>query len=194
MAPTTRQRLVYFYFDEDEKQITSTLGFLRSTVAQLIQQIGIVHEADEHEWFGPDGVTARESSQPATLQVLEHAVMAIVGSINRVVVMIDAVDECEEVKTLLSLVGRLRTRCPGMDVLMSSRPSITIRKVWSQLAEVHPDACHDLALSPDMNKDDITTYVTQTVDSMVSTGDLSLRNPGLQSEIVDTLQTKSDGM
>jgi hypothetical protein len=142
--------------------------------------------------FGPDGVAARESFQSAAPELLESVVTAITAT-KKAVIVLDAVDECEDTQTLLALIARL-VRTKTVDILMSSRPSVAIKKAWGQLATVHPGACHDLALTPSMNKTDITVYVTQTVESMVSSGDLSLRNPTLRQEIIDTLKNRSDGM
>ncbi|KAK4233039.1 ankyrin repeat-containing domain protein [Achaetomium macrosporum] len=189
--PGRQQQLAYFYFDRDKKDMTESLDFLRATVAQLIQGSDMT-EDDFINVFGPDGVAARDSFQAATPELLEGVVAAMAGT-KKVVVVIDALDECEDIKTLLALIARL-LMTKSVDILMSSRLSAPIKKAWGQLTTAHPGACHELALLPSMNKDDITTYVTQAVESMVSSGDLSLRNPGLHQEIIDTLKGKSDGM
>ncbi|KAL1837583.1 hypothetical protein VTJ49DRAFT_3624 [Mycothermus thermophilus] len=175
-TPGKQQQLAYFYFDKNKKDMTETLGLLRAVVAQLIQ----------------NGVVARESFQSAAPELLESVVTAIAAT-ERAVIVLDAVDECEDIQTLLALVARL-VRTKTVDILMSSRASIPIKKSWGQLTTAHPGACHELALAPSMNKADITVFVTQTVESMVSSGDLSFRDPTLRQEIIDTLKNRSDGM
>ena len=77
---------------------------------------------------------------------------------------------------------------------MSSRPSASIRKAWDQLATSHRGDCYELALSPSMNEADIALYVTETVESMITNRDLSLRDSRLREEIIDSLKSRSDGM
>jgi hypothetical protein len=191
VSPGKHQELAYFYFDKDKKDMTEPLDFLRAVVAQLIQKSDMT-EAEFVNVFGPDGVAARESFQAATPELLESVVTALAAT-KKVALVVDAVDECEDTKTLLALVARL-VRTNSVDILMSSRPSVPIKKAWAQLAMAHPRACHELALTPSMNKGDITVYVTQTVESMVSSKDLSLRDPRLREEIIGALKGRSNGM
>ena len=171
--------------------MTDTLGLLRAVVTQLIQNSDMTDDIFIN-LFGPTSVAAIESFQAASLQVLENVVTAIARTM-KVVVVIDALDECEDTKTLLGLITRLLS-ARSVNILMSSRPSASIRKAWDQLATFHPGACHELALSPSMNKSDIELYVTETVESMITSRDLSLRDPKLREEIVDALKSRSDGM
>jgi hypothetical protein len=192
VLPARQQRLAYFYFDRDQQGMTDTADLLRSIAVQLIQQLDTIREDDFFDWFGPDGVAAHESFQAPTSQVLENVVAAL-ARVKKVVIVVDALDECEDSRILLELIVRL-WETGSIDVLMSSRPSVPVKKAWDRLATAQPSSCYELPLSPGMNESDIAAYVTQTVDSLVSSGELSLRNPNLRVEIVEALGSRADGM
>ncbi len=82
--------------------MTDTCDFLRAIVTQLIQNSDMTEDLFL-DLFGPTSVAAIESFQAASSHMLENVVTAIAGT-TKVVVVIDALDECEDPKTLLGLV------------------------------------------------------------------------------------------
>jgi ankyrin repeat protein len=190
VLPVKQHLLTCFYFDRAEEGMASVSGLLRALATQLVQKLNFSLD-NFLSWFGPDGFAAFESFRQATPDVLENFVMAVAKT-RKIIVILDAVDECEDLKVLLALIGRLRAR--SLDILMSSRLYLVVRKNWDQLIQSDPGRCHELALEPSMNDRDISGYVTQTVESMISSKELSLRDPGLKTEIINTLKSRSDGM
>jgi len=190
ILPAQSKLLVYFYFDRDDKEMSTTHAFLHAAIAQLVQQVDL----DNNELASLCGTATGaggETLHPPTFDALQSIFLETARNFN-IFVVLDALDECDDVEGLFGLVGQLRQT--SVNILLSSRPSASISTSWKQLRGDNPSKIHEIALSSTMNKQDIERYVTQTVESMISNEILVLGNPGLKQKIIGTLNRQSDGM
>ena len=104
-------------------------------------------------------------------------------------VVFDGLDECEKPvwKAMLQILERL-----GAIGQCNVKVFITCVEEGSVAHELASHAC--IQLSPAATIEDIGSYVTSSVRSKIEDGDLKIRNPKLEQDIITELLSRANGM
>ena len=125
----------------------------------------------------------------ATTDLLESLLNALIKDTKSVIV-VDALDECNDVPQTLRLLYRLKAL--SVSVLFTSRPSSLIRRIWTSTSE---SECHrTLHILPELLNNDIRLYAADSLGDLLANNVIRLRNQDLRTEIIDVLSTQSNGM
>ena len=175
--------LAYFYCDYKDTAKQTLQGFLSSILVQLCNQnpgfftrIQVVYESqkDCHRALRTD-------------ELVEILKMGL-PTFNTTLILVDALDECIEagafVETLLELKGFLSS---NVKVLVSSRREACI-------VDLLGDTQLQVELQGRYVAEDITTYISSQLQTILQSGKLKLRNPALEFEIKEALISGSQGM
>ncbi|KAG9314842.1 hypothetical protein JVU11DRAFT_3938 [Chiua virens] len=182
------EHMAFFYCDFRSEQTTSAAGVMRSILSQLL------HKLRDSQGNGPDlrqlvDDLVKEKSEDAS--ILKHA-DRIAPFVSRTAtqldqqpfVVIDALDECQDLESLLSALREL-TACGGIRLFVTSRPLQIIKDNLHGLPFISTDR-----MAKEVSAD-IELHVTKEVE-----GDRRLRilEEKLKMEICETLQREADGM
>lgn len=124
----TNTAVTYFYFDFKEFAKETALGFLGSIIAQLIQ--GKVGTLDILESLYND--LSPKNLLPSDVWKLEDILHAIIRKFFRVIIVIDALDECTEQDNVFRVLERLRG-LRNLSLLVTSRDELEIRLQFANL-------------------------------------------------------------
>lgn len=119
--------VTYFYFDFKESVKQTSLGFLGSIIAQLIRKKVEILDILEPLYDG-----SGQGRWPPNMRKLENMLYEIVRRFSRVIIVIDALDECTERTDLFRVVGRLQ-RLKNLSLLITSRDDLEIRLEFADL-------------------------------------------------------------
>lgn len=111
---------------------------------------------------------------------------------HKFVLVLDAVDESEDVKAVISFL--LHLRALSVEVFFTNRPDLSIRRAWDSHTTETQEKCLELTISAAFVSRDIKWYVSNTLDSLISSKELSFNDSNLRLEIISTLTNRSDGM
>jgi hypothetical protein len=136
------------------------------------------------------GSASRLWQAPATLSTLETILLRILN-IPDIVLIVDAVDEGDNTREIVSLLIRLAAK--AAKIFFTSRPDITIRRAFDSL-EDRPNRLREISIDPDTVSRDIQTYVSIELDNLLRSKEVTLRDPALKAEIVTSLTKRSEGM
>ncbi|KAF5245623.1 hypothetical protein FANTH_7259 [Fusarium anthophilum] len=109
----------YFDFNDVEKQ--SLDGLLRSLAFQLYQNGGQDAPAKLHELFKSCGDGSRDPGESQ----LESCIKSMLSTVDRVFILIDALDECKSRDPLLSWIGQFTVE--NVQLLLTARPEEDIQ-------------------------------------------------------------------
>ena len=176
---------MFFYCDVTDERTTRAAVVMCSILSQLLRKlrngagrdlIELVNDMDDRRTEGT--------------WVLKHAknMASFVSRASRQFsrqpfVVLDALDECQDVESLLHAIRELTNG--GMRLFVTSCPLQTIRDRFNDLPSISMDRMEKNVSA------DIRLHVTTEID-----GDRRLRilEENLKTEILTTLQTKADGM
>ncbi|KAF5979002.1 multiple ankyrin repeats single kh domain-containing protein [Fusarium bulbicola] len=171
----------YFDFNDVEKQ--SLDGLLRSLAFQLYQHGGQDASVKLYELFKSCGDGSKDHGESQ----LESCINSMLSTVDRVFILIDALDECKSRDSLLSWIGRFTVE--NVQFLLTARPEEDIQPQVIRL--FGKDNC--LSLDKIAVNGDIKAYVRFVLD----------KNPrfmekGLSKELRNEICTKvgdgADGM
>ncbi|KAK4892915.1 hypothetical protein LTR27_008643 [Elasticomyces elasticus] len=173
--------LAYFYFSFAEPQKQSYRNMLLSIVSQLSRERKLL----------PELAAAHASNQVSSERDLENMISALAKDLQRVLIVIDALDEVPECSSerqdVLDGLQMLSTRSLNIGLLMTSRPDAGI--------EVFMREWHVVALPIDEEavNADIDLYVTARLsqDRRFRGKEWSTK---VRQEVLDTFQQKAQGM
>lgn len=169
--------VTFFYFDRLDREKRTELSLVTSIVAQIC--------ASSHEL--PD--TVKTAFQNATLHgrgKLSSSdspvslLKAVTASLERLYIVVDGIDECENPVDILELLRDLLTSSSNARLLVLSRDIPSIRKALS----IHPT----LQINPAYTNQDIRIYLA------MSTECLPTNDPTLVTSITKRVTEKSNGM
>lgn len=152
-------------------------------VLQLLRQR---HEGFEAvEMFAKD----RTNSQtPLRTKESLNLFATLATKFSRITIVVDALDECEELEQFIEgLATILDTGGTTVIILVTSRNDFALEQLLSPLT-----TCR-LSLEKNIGSD-IARYVTDEVDSRISSRKLKIRNPQLKDDIVSALIGSANGM
>jgi hypothetical protein len=96
-------------------------------------------------------------------------------------------------KAVASLLLRLQKTT--MNVFFTSRPDVVIWRVWSSDVPGEDGKAFELAISPTLILSrHLEMYVSDELDRLINTRELTLRDPALKLEVIKSLVDRSDGM
>lgn len=114
---TDDHRCVYFYFEYNDPQKQTVMGLLRAIVAQLLLQEGFIPETIK-ELYTQHGNGRQQPDTPTLISTI----LSLLQGCERLYLILDALDECSERETLLSLLSRLWNQDDGrINLLVTSR-------------------------------------------------------------------------
>jgi hypothetical protein len=131
--------LAYFYFDFNDEMAQSVDNLIRSLIMQFSHQ-GKHAEAILKDLYTTHG----RGMRPAARESLNEALQCILESFDEAYVIIDALDECTELDTLLSWIeGVLDWKVSKLHLLATSRLEQVIQDCLGpsgiQLTSANPD-------------------------------------------------------
>lgn len=182
--------LAYFYFDRAELDKRSASHLLSAIVSQLINQNERCFSLVFDFATAKLGSTSKLWQAPATLSTLETILIQILNALD-IVLIVDAVDEGDNTREIVSLLIRLAVR--RAKIFFTSRPDITIRRAFDSL-EDEPNRLREISIDPDTVSRDVQAYVSIELDNLLRSKEMTLRDPTLKAEIVTSLTKRSEGM
>lgn len=171
--------VTYFYFDYREHSLRTPAIFVASLLRQLAIQISpfpasLIDFYDEHK---------HEQAQrlnPQLTEVFED----VCRRVDKLYVVIDALDECAEArsrKAILEILRKLKSN--AFHLFLTARPHTEkLQPYFQDVRTVEISA----------NKNDLQTYCVNMINSSDSTRELM--NEELKKEIIETIVAKADGM
>ncbi|KAF8537917.1 hypothetical protein BDD12DRAFT_911128 [Trichophaea hybrida] len=185
------EALAYFYCDRNQTDRQSYEQIMRSFVRQLSTPWG----GDTIPSCIDNSYTQKEkpgfASGSFTFQECCVLVPELLKSYKKVTLILDALDECDR-STRHHLINELNKLVNDsssciIKILISSRPDKDIKHRFHVVPNISIGATD--------NHDDIKKFITNSIDSSPPDWrDEVTSTPGLQEDIINTLQEKADGM
>ena len=176
--------VIYYYCDYADQR---TLH-LDHVLGSLLKQLFLNYQIPEHIETQLLQVYAGGTQSPAenTLSDIFYSVVALHPELH---VVFDGLDECEKPvwKSMLQILERL-----GAIGQCNVKVFITCVEEGSVAHQLASHAC--VQLSPAATIEDIGSYVTSSVRSKIEGGDLKIRNPKLEQDIITELLSRANGM
>ena len=146
--------LAYFYFDFQDERKRHLDGFVRSLLQQLALQDGhglqVLEDLYSRCLYGQ-----RQPSRNELLKTFQD----ISQGFSETYIIIDALDECAEIKTVLNTTEFLTKVVPSIHVLATSRWDPNIKRHFESLSAVA------VPIEVASIQDDIYTYIHETIHS-----------------------------
>lgn len=176
---------LYFYFDFDDTSKQSFEKAVRSLITQLYGQKKDVQE-DVDSLYSSCEDGERQPSIDSLCKTFQH----MVQEAGQVWIILDALDECQTRKGLLSWIESIRSsQRTNIHLLATSRPEQDIKsaiEMWAHKQDIVP-------IQSDLVKGDIRAYVHTRVREHEGLSRWQ-NQPDVQKLIEDTLTDKADGM
>ena len=183
-----------FFFKRGEGDRGSAAKFFSTIVKQLAvhipQMVPRIREAIEDD----PAITVR-SLQEQFNKLMLQPLLAVdhIEAMNSMVVVIDALDECEQeedVKTILSLLPKVETATKmAIRIFLTSRPESPIRLGFDQIDKSNYQNTILQNLDDDVIKRDITLYIRQEFSSIRSNPQNCLPPDWPREERIEALAT-----
>jgi NACHT domain len=174
---SSRKPCVYYYFDFSNPLKQNVANFLFSLLAQLSASNLFSEIRNLYESCG-------RGTREATVTQLCDVLLSIVLQIDQVYVVIDALDECSELKELLDVVQRLRQR-DQVNLMLTSRRKPDIESVLIGLMD------YTVSIEDEVVDGDIKLHVQQCLRT---DPELSIWDEDLKATMIETLTSKAHGM
>lgn len=176
--PTT----VFFHFNASHLYCTSSNDAFRALTAQLVH-------AHRHDRSTLDALSllmrkASPYDKASSEDVID--ILALLLRQHPTFLVIDGVDECTDVQTLLTKIPELFAKSDARAVLLS-RPQIEIPLRYQKWAS---DSPHILKLSDEHNAGDIRAYVISHLDELADQGFFGIN---MDRSIFEQVATRSNG-
>jgi hypothetical protein len=169
----------FFYCDFRHRESQDPLNVLGSLVAQICSQMGSYPEELEVAYQH-----SRHSNKRPSVALLRDILCSLSVS-RRLVLLVDAVDECENRRELLSSMTYLQTMSKNISVFLTSRHELDIQDALISFEHVRIE---NWTREVD---EDIKTYI----DLRLQTDPSLLRlKQSVREEIRERLHEKSSGM
>ena len=176
--------VIYYYCDYADQR---TLR-LEHVLGSLLQQLLIHQKVPEHIETQLLQVYARGSRSPSE-NALADIFYSVVASRPQLYVVCDGLGECENSvwKAILNILERLGAmgRC---------RVKIFITCVEEGSVSHHLASHACIQLSREATAEDIRSFITSSVRSRIDSGELRIRNPKLEQDIISGLISRANGM
>ena len=179
---SARETCAFFYCDFRKRELQNAIDVVCSLVAQLYSQLKL-STAPLGRAFDSTGTSIAPSKKPP-FSLLRNALCSISKS-QRILLLIDAVDECKESGKLLDFLVSLNEEACNIRVLITSRDEVGIRQ---KLGNVKHIQMEDYITNID---EDINLYISHRLRSEHR---LQWLSSSVKNDIKVSLTTKSAGM
>lgn len=171
-------RMAYFYCSRKEGQNTNLTMVIRSLIAQLAWSSDGLEVADSVKVLYAGEIKRQDMLDADLLTVL-------VSRNERTVVIIDALDECEDHSKLLFMLKKIFNDTPStrLKYFFSSRPNVSLISDFPMWKKLELDTEKDLTL------EDMGTYIKTQVINREGSGLLGGKQPNLEERLIETLQS-----
>jgi Cdc6-like AAA superfamily ATPase len=143
--------LLYFFFDFGDHKKQNTENMIRTLICQLYQQEDRVRQDLEDAFL-----TNQSGSQQPTLDTLKRVLNSMLGEIENIIIVLDALDESCTKRDLLAWIRSILTSKPtAIRLLITSRREQDIESVLERLTD--PNTTVDI--QNDLVDEDIRSYV-----------------------------------
>jgi hypothetical protein len=172
--------MAYFYCDFTKPDFEDPVNIVGSLVGQICSQLGYFPEKLEVAFAhcGSGGQKRR-----ATLAMLMEILVALAAEI-KVILLVDALDECDKRGDFLAAIARLKGS-DGIKVIITSRGEPEIQQALHFFKELR------IENNLQAVDQDIRNYINHRLESDRK---LFWLNPGIKSDIIASLNEKSQGM
>lgn len=167
--------VIYFYCDFKESSKQTTAGLLGSLIAQLIQKKTEIPEDVENLYRRSDN-----GEKPPEVPLLGECLHSVIRGFSKVVVIIDALDECVERGLLFETLERLHA---NTNVLITSREEQEIELQFENLP--------DLSIKQEDISPDIESFI---LGELMRQPKLKRLKSTTKLEITSSLTTGANGM
>ena len=177
--------MVYYYCDYSDQKSLNADTLLGTLIRQLLDQLKPLPESLERK------LICVYNHESATLNIDDLSSLLFSASeyVRNLFVVIDGLDECgkDVLQQILDVIRSLATCPPSViKLFISSRDDIRIIESLKKYPVLQATAV-DLS-------NDIELYVKGAVRDRIESGNLIVRNPGLEAVIVAELTSKAHGM
>jgi hypothetical protein len=129
----------------------------------------------------------KQQPDQLSLDEAKSCLLSAAHSFNKVLILIDALDESLARETLLPLLSELiNSSGNNFRVLVTSRREADIEAEFAH----YPTVC----VNATTNADDIHLYVSTQVERRLEKGTLQIQNPRLKEAIISQLVTRAEGL
>lgn len=178
--------MLHFFCDRQDPHKQSLQDLLHAIVKQLLDQ-NQACIAEAKRWRDERVMSIGSAiSKPLALSEYISLIRKLCLGWKRVVLVIDALDECSDVD---QLVDGLMVLAGGSNLrlLLTSRFDVEMQRAIEPLASLQ------VSLSECM-QDDIRTYLISETRTLIARRTLKFRSSDLEQKIVSELAKKADGM
>lgn len=176
--------LAFFYCNRNEIERQEPLSVLRSFVRQLST---IAHDEDSMQKnLRQLHIQTRLKASELSMDICKGLLLEFINLYPKTTLILDALDECDTHKrgVLIEIFDYFLDHASRpVKIFISSRPDGDIKERFKSRANIEIQATD--------NQDDIATFVKSEITKHRRWKKIS---PGLQAEIVETLQELSQGM
>lgn len=166
---------IYFYCDFKDSLKQTAIGLFGSLIAQLVQKLPKIPDDLENLYYQSDN-----GNKPPDIYYLEECLRSIINGFSKVVVVIDAFDECVERNLVFERLERLRGK---VNLLITSRDELDIKLQF--------EALPSLLISENDVTPDIERFVTNELNRHPK---LKRLKPTTKSDITFSLAEGANGM
>lgn len=174
--------MAFFYCDYKDPQTHDPIAIFGELAKQLAVQNEPCLQELEHFYIahlGKDGL--ERSTTPAELCDL---IQLLAAHFDESMIIVDGLDEISsgrsDVTRLLSELSNTR----GIKLILSSRPEVDIKRHLALFTPISIAACSA----------DLQLYVASEIEKRISNGRLTIGDPSLKEEIMQTLVGGAEGM
>lgn len=182
-SDTNNMKVVYYYCDYTDQRTLQTNRILGTMLRQFIKAGRFPDEIEPKILEAYD----RAHQLPGISEVMEFISQS--ASLNPTAFVLDGLDECEKDtrKEMLALIERLmRCTTSAIKIFVSCRDEDETLRSMPVFTRIQ--------VTPISLESDIESFVEGSVRSRIISGELKIRNPGLEQEIVSELASKAHGM
>lgn len=177
-------KVLYYYCDYTDQRTLQINRILGTILKQLFAAGRIPDEIAVQviQVFG-------DNSRSLTFKEMSSLVCSAINLNSAVTMVLDGLDECEkEVKEQMIAFLECLTnpRSTVVKLFVSCREEDNILRSLTKFSRIHVTSA--------ASEDDIVSYISGSVRSRIEAGQLRLRNPELEQEIVSELVDKANGM
>ncbi|KAJ4051592.1 hypothetical protein NW758_003932 [Fusarium oxysporum] len=180
-----RTYVAYFYCDFRSPETRNPLNLVGSLIAQICTQLGRFPK-DLEEVFERNTSTQSPYVRQTDLRTLSEILMLLTSK-HHVIILVDALDECESRRGILELFRLLGTQGHHLNILLSSRDEADIRHVLSDFPRIRLESVSNCLNS------DIDRYINYRLDHDPGFRMLKLK-PSFRETILQSLRVQANGM
>jgi hypothetical protein len=172
--------MAYFYCDFRRPEFQDPVNVVGSLVAQLCSQLGYFPDKLETAFAHcSSGGQKRRSTLPLLMEVL-----AILAVERKVILLVDAIDECNKRGDFFGAISNLEKE-DGISMLITSRAEMEIQDALFFFKNLRIES----------NLQEVGYDISQYIDHrLVSDRKLLWLNPSIRTDIRDLLNSRSHGM